>query len=451
MSDDPFADPPEEDRTMMRPRPGGGRAAPPSGGPAPGSRTAPIGATRLPASLASIGVNPLTAAAAPLLAAAIRLRGRVQHPNPDELHLNLVQAVREFEKRALSTGLDTRSLRGARYALCATLDDLVLSTPWGSQSIWNTQSLVSIFHNETSGGERFFDILEQMQKEFGRHRDVVELMYICMALGFEGRYRVLPRGAAALAELRDSTYRMIRHGRGDFERDLSVHWRGVETGYRPLAQRVPLWMIGSVTALLAAVIYLFFNFSLAAGSDDVYAGLRSLPPSGPMLLPHPPVPQPPPAPPPPATVSATAPRLRKFLEPEIKQGLVQVLEDAQTITVRVINRNMFGSGEATLNPTYLPILDRIGTALQDEKGQVQVTGHTDNQPIRTVRFPSNWQLSQARADVVAKIIQGKLSDPGRVQAEGKADNEPIAPNTTPEGRQQNRRNDIILVKPAYAS
>ena len=79
---------------------------------------------------------------------------------------------------------------------------------------------------------------------------------------------------------------------------------------------------------------------------------------------------------------------------------------------------------------------------------MDVTGHTDNQPIHTVRFPSNYQLSQARADVVAKLIQAKLTDQSRVHAEGKADTDPMASNATPDGRQQNRRTDIILVKPA---
>ena len=90
-----------------------------------------------------------------------------------------------------------------------------------------------------------------------------------------------------------------------------------------------------------------------------------------------------------------------------------VLEDAQSITVRLTNRNMFGSGEATLNSGYDPLLARIGTALQDEQGPVTVNGYTDNQPIHTARFPSNFELSQARADAVARMIAAKLSDPKR--------------------------------------
>ena len=191
----------------------------------------------------TVGANALIAAAAPLLVAAARI-GRGRAPDPDQLRRSMVEAVREFETRAVATGLDTHSLRAARYALCATIDDLVLSTPWGSSSSWVTRSLTSIFHNEVTGGERFFDILEQMQKDPGRHAEVVELMYLCASLGFEGRYRVLGRGSAALTELRDGLYRGIRQRRGEFERELSPQWRGIDTGGRRLGWRVPLWLIG---------------------------------------------------------------------------------------------------------------------------------------------------------------------------------------------------------------
>jgi type VI secretion system protein ImpK len=107
---------------------------------------------------------------------------------------------------------------------------------------------------------------------------------------------------------------------------------------------------------------------------------------------------------------------------------------------------MFGSGSAELNASYVPLLTRLGEALNDEKGSVQVNGYTDNQPIHTVQFPSNWQLSQARADAVAKVLTAHLTDPKRVKAVGKGDDDPIAPNTTADGRQSNRRTEIVVVK-----
>lgn len=440
MSDDPFAEQPEMEATVVRPIPGGKPAA----APGPAAKPAPGPLLPLPA----VGRSPLLAAAAPLLATAIRIGERGSHPDPDQLRLRMIDAVREFEGRALATGLDTRSLRAARYALCATIDDLVLSTPWGSHSSWTGQSLTSTFHNEVFGGERFFEILEQMQRDLGRHSEVVELMYLCTSLGFEGRYRVMSRGIAALTELRDSVYRTIRQRIGDFERELSPHWRGVPAAHKPLSQTVPLWAIGLGTVAAACLIYLGFNFSLAGASDVAFAQIAGLPPNGAIGVPRTaPTPVPPP---PPAPLPVAAHSVHKFLEPEIKEGLVQVFEDAQAATVRLTNRNMFASGEATLNPSYLPLIARIGQALETENGEVIVDGYTDNQPIRTVRFPSNFQLSQSRADAVAKLLAGHLSKPGRVHAEGKGDSDPIAPNNTLEGRRQNRRTDIVLMRAASA-
>ncbi len=330
----------------------------------------------------------------------------------------------------------------------------MLSTPWGAASHWGAQTLVSIFHNEVTGGERFFDILDQMQQDLGRHSEALELMYLCMALGFEGRYRVLPRGIAALAELRDSVWRTIRQRRGEFERDLSPHWPGQAATHRPLSQRIPFWALGVGSLALVCVVYLLFNFALAGASDVAFTQLSGLPPNGPIAVTRAAaaVPVPPP-PPPPASVVQTSvsSKLHQFLAPEIKAGLVTVFEDPQSVTVRLAGRTMFASGDSALAPSYLPLLTRIGDALQDEKGSVLVNGYTDNQPIRTVRFPSNFQLSQARADEVAKVIAAHLKDPGRVHAQGKADADPIAPNTTPEGRQANRRTEIVLVYPPAAS
>jgi type VI secretion system protein ImpK len=369
-------------------------------------------------------------------------------PDLDRLRRGMVEAIRAFETEALHTGLDTRSLRAARYALCATIDDLVLSTPWGASGAWAAQTLTSIFHKEVSGGEGFFDILEQLQKDLGRHGEVVELMYLCTSLGFKGRYRVLPRGETALAELRESLYRTLRQRRGEFEHDLSPRWKGLATGFRPLAQRVPFWLLGLGTVAAACIIYVVFDFSLAAASDISFTELSALPPMGAVAVPRQAL-APVPAPPPPPAAAVLLPAvvdLHKFLEPEVKAGLVQVLEDPQSITVRLLNRNMFGSGSATLNSSYLPLLGRIATALKTEKGDVLVNGYTDNQPIHTVQFPSNWQLSQARAEAVAKVLAAGLGDAKRVRAVGKGDSDPLASNATAAGRQQNRRTDVVLLR-----
>ena len=443
MSDDPFAEPTDSDRTMIRPRPGGG-----GGRPAAAPMTASQGGGGTAVAVPAVGSNKLVAIAAPLLAAAIRIvsvRGAA-NPDPEQLRRGMVTEMRGFERNALTTGLDTRALRAARYALCATIDDLVLSTPWGAASSWSQQSLTSIFQNEVTGGDRFFEILEQMQKDLGHNGEVVELMYLCTSLGFEGRYRVMPRGTAALTELRDGVYRLIRTRRGDFERELSPHWRGTDLGYRTLRQRIPFWAIGAGTALMAALIYLVFNFMLAGRSDIAFAQMYGLPPHGTPVIPRVEMTAPPPPPPVAAAPSNLSAKLHEFLAPEIKSGLVVVLEDAQSVTVRLTGNTMFGSGTATLNSSYNPLLARIGTALEDEKGRISVVGYTDNQPIHTARFPSNFELSLARAQAVAQVVETKLSNPKRVKAIGRADADPLASNATADGRQKNRRTEIVLTR-----
>ena len=443
MSDDPFAEPTDSDRTMIRPRPGGG-----GGRPAAAPMTASQGGGGTAVAVPAVGSNKLVAIAAPLLAAAIRIvsvRGAA-NPDPEQLRRGMVTEMRGFERNALTTGLDTRALRAARYALCATIDDLVLSTPWGAASSWSQQSLTSIFQNEVTGGDRFFEILEQMQKDLGHNGEVVELMYLCTSLGFEGRYRVMPRGTAALTELRDGVYRLIRTRRGDFERELSPHWRGTELGHRTLRQRIPFWAIGAGTALMAALIYLVFNFMLAGRSDIAFAQMYGLPPHGTPVIPRVEMTAPPPPPPVAAAPSNLSAKLHEFLAPEIKSGLVVVLEDAQSVTVRLTGNTMFGSGTATLNSSYNPLLARIGTALEDEKGGISVVGYTDNQPIHTARFPSNFELSLARAQAVAQMVETKLSNPKRVKAIGRADADPLASNATADGRQKNRRTEIVLTR-----
>ncbi len=140
------------------------------------------------------------------------------------------------------------------------------------------------------------------------------------------------------------------------------------------------------------------------------------------------------------------PKLRQFLAPEIAQGLVTVDGNAQRVMVRIKNRGMFPSGSATVDARFQDILRRIGDALRDEPGAVQVLGHSDNQPIRTVRFPSNHALSEARAQAAMEVIVAANGTPARFRAQGRADAEPLAPNTTPEGREENRRIEVVLLR-----
>ena len=446
MSDNPFSEPDDGERTIIRPVPGGRQPkvpVPPE--PAAAAVPSPTAAAAPAADGVegvAMGLGPLVAAAAPLLQLLARLRNTVNQPDPGDLRERAVRAMRDFEQRARDAGVPLELLRPAHYALCASLDDVVLNTPWGATGIWDARSLVSTFHQEVRGGERFFDLLAQMRQNPGKFLPVVELMYLCMSLGFQGRYRLSSRGPAELDRLREETYALIVRQRQTAEPDLSPHWQGLAAPYRGPRPTVPVWVAASVSLAVLAGLFVWFSAALNARSDDLFARLLRAPPDHmPAIARAAPV-----EPPPPPVLPVVDP-LCTLLQPEVDQGLVTVLCTPPTPVVRIRNEGMFGSGSAVLAPRYVPVLERIGAALKGAAGRVQVVGYTDNQPIHTVPFPSNFKLSAARAQAAAAILAAAIGDPARISAEGRGEADPLNANRTPQQRAENRRIEIVLYRP----
>ena len=445
MSDNPFDEPGDTDRTrIIRPSPGGRSPAPPPR-PLPDAapRAAPAAGPAAVSALPSVGASPLLAAAAPLLQLLGRLRSVAAAPDPADLRARAVQELRHFETAAQATGLPPRTLRTAHYALCASLDDVVMNTPWGSTGAWAQGSLVATFHGNVSAGEGFFQALDELSRDPSGQLPLLELMYYCLSLGFEGRYRVLPRGASELEKRREQLYGILLRLRPAAETALSPRWRGVDAPYRPLRAALPFWVMAAGAAALLAVVFLLLSGVLERGSDAALAAAAMAPPTSmPEISRAAAVRAPPPPPASPGPSAAT--QIRRFLQAEIEQGLVTVTETAVTTRVQVRNTGVFPSGSASVRAGFLPLLNRIGEALNTEPGRVRVIGHTDNQPIHTVQFPSNFQLSNARAEAARTVIGHAMQDPARLSAEGRADLEPVASNYTPEGREANRRIEIVL-------
>ncbi|MCU7944030.1 MAG: type IVB secretion system protein IcmH/DotU [Candidatus Thiodiazotropha sp. (ex Cardiolucina cf. quadrata)] len=437
--DDPFGMKPNDtgDRTVIRPRPGGkGPAAqPPSSSQAPPAappqRTA--AAPRLPTRQ---GANKLEIAATSLLSLLGRLRETPSHPDPAALKNSIIEKFRIFERTAEDLGVDKETIFWTRYVLCTTIDETVLSTPWGNQSLWRDQSLLVSLHNEAWGGEKFFQLLQKLLQNPAKNIELLEVMYICLSFGFEGRFRPLPDGYAQLQTLRDNLYRTIRNHHEEYERDLSGHWQGVYLKQNALVQYVPLWVVLAVSGVILLLMYSGFNLSLNVQSDPVHAELHNIARNVKTVVER----KPPPAPEPELT-------LRVLLANEITQGSVDVAEDYAEGSVRIAGDGLFASGSGAVKAQFLPLLNRIAAAMDQLQGEIVVEGHTDNIPIRSLRFPSNWHLSRARAESVAKIMASNLTKPGRIQSIGRGSAEPLASNDTGEGRARNRRVEITLIKP----
>jgi chemotaxis protein MotB len=138
--------------------------------------------------------------------------------------------------------------------------------------------------------------------------------------------------------------------------------------------------------------------------------------------------------------------LVKNLTDEVQKGQLQVRQYKDMLTVDVAEQLFFDSGRADLKDTGKDVLKKVGEALKgyDDK-VIRVVGHTDNVPIKTKLFPSNWELSVARATTVVRYLQETGIPPERMVASGRAEYQPVAENDTPEGRKKNRRIEITLI------
>ena len=435
--------PPQQDpdATMLVLNPGGRRAAAASSAqaqaPAPGPQH-DGGAGAVHTVLPGSGLNPLVRAANPLLDLVVPLRLSAQPQDLNALRERLAQAIRTFENDARAAGVDVESIAAARYALCTLLDETISGTPWGS-GVWGSRSLLVAFHNEASGGEKFFLVLQRLSQDPARHLDLLELMYLCLALGLEGRFRVAEGGQSQLTLLRERLLGLIRQHRGAQETALSPHWRGAEAKQASPLRTTPVWVFAAVACGVLLAAQLLASTLLNRDSDPVFAKLSALrqAQAAPVASATPATP-------------ATS-RTATFLAPEVARGLVTVTETPGRTTITLRGEGMFGSGSAEVNRDMVPLLERIGDALNTLPGKVIVVGHTDNtKPGLSARYPSNYDLSKARAGSVMNALAVRAGPESRYSAEGRGDAEPVVPNDSPAARARNRRVDLVVLAPANA-
>jgi type VI secretion system protein ImpK len=492
----------DDDKTVVVPTPGGRRPAPPpmpdlgdagpvpppppdyGGGYEPPPRFEPQG--RGPA-VPGTGINPLVAVASPLLTLIATLQKTERLADPMGLRARIEQQMRGLAANTQQARATPETLKAASYCLCTAIDEAVLRTPWGAGSDWRKYSLLRKLHGDAWGGEKFFEILGARMRDPGPNIDLLELLYICLALGFQGKYAMLDDGEAKRQQVTDNLYDVIRRQRGDIEHDLSPHWQNEEEARVTLEHPLPIWVVGAVAAAVLLSTYVGFRFFLAdtaAPTLDALAAVGRQAPS--------PVIEPPPSeereavvvvdsstgreivvvpaersvkpivPPPPPPAVDVAGELEGFLEPEIREGLVTVLETGTQITVRITapeGRSLFALGSARVSPPFDQVIERIRVGVaryqEDIPGDIIVVGHTDNIPIRrSLRFQDNYDLSLARAASVVELlsegaeprITKTIEKAGKGASEPVDGTDPVAGNRTAAQRAQNRRVEILIEK-----
>ncbi|QDQ25433.1 type VI secretion system protein TssL [Chitinimonas arctica] len=381
------------------------------------------------------GLNPLVRAAQPLLQLVPLLRLTMTPPTMEALRGQLMEMTKTFVADCQQQRIAVELLATARYCLCTLLDEVISATPWGGGGAWASRSLLVTFHGEAAGGEQFFKLLQRLAQDPKSNIDGLELCYLILALGLQGRYRLVEGGRGELEQLRAWLRQLIRGQRGVPEAELSPQWRGVVDRRSPLLRMKPLWLTLGLATLAVVLLYGGLRWRLESGNDTLLAELQQIG----LETPRKPV----------VAKPLLELRLAQLLAPEIAARLLSVQEGGDRSVVTLFGDGLFASGSAEVQPAYRPLLGRLTEALRTVPGRVVIAGHTDDRKLTSNRFGSNWQLSQARADAVLAILR-QAGQPERFLTQGRGELEPLVANDSPANQARNRRVVITVLAPGAA-
>lgn len=223
---------------------------------------------------AQTGINPLLTAAAALLILITKLKEQTVPLDTRPLYQELVHEIRAFETQAQTQSYRTESILIARYILCAVFDEFL-----AQHHEWQKHKLLSTFHGEEWGGERFFIILERLSTDPVTNIDVLELIYLCLSQGYLGKYQDMPQGKAELDDIIEKLYESIQWQRGNLNKRLVSSTATTHEQTTPLTfthHPLPAWLLISFTSALLLILYSGFNFMLGSNITPLYQQLNSI-------------------------------------------------------------------------------------------------------------------------------------------------------------------------------
>jgi type VI secretion system protein ImpK len=232
-------------------------------------RTAPR--STLDFQLQPSGSNKLLDLTMPLLGLAARIRDMPAFGSVEMLHARVTNEIENFQQEATALGYDDATILAARYCLCAMIDESVLSQSWGAESFWPERPMLSVFHNETWGGEKVFGVLDRVMDEAYRFPDLLEFIYFCLTLGFEGRYHVMHNGRAKLDHLIEAVWRQIEKHQGPAPARLVDPEPNILSQTQPMTWRVPVGVIALASLALLAVLHTVYDANLVSRIESIAA------------------------------------------------------------------------------------------------------------------------------------------------------------------------------------
>lgn len=374
------------------------------------------------------GLNDL----APFLVLATRLRLGQAGVDGAELLAGVGRDLRRVFELLPQRGWDVREANLAKFFVCCAVDNAALNSQFAST--WTGNQLTSSFFRTAAGGVQFFTNVEAMLKASPQARPplrLFELAYQCLICGFEGKYSAPNAPRDNIEDLKTRLRAVI----GEGGRISTANFLG--TGLpqpQPLAQRqwrLPVWSIAAVVAAACFALLFAYRFLLGTEAEAAIAKLEegSAQPLPALTTPATPVPQ----------QAAWIDRLRIVAG---KYGFA-VTQNGAKVDVTA-SGGLFASGSDQLRADLIPAYADIGRLLNEARGSVIVRGHTDQQPIASLQFANNKELSRARAKAVGQVVLGTLEDKTRVYTEALGDTQPLCRDAASDCMARNRRVEVVL-------
>ncbi len=221
--------------------------------------------------------NKLVKKADKIISLLIKIQKGGGYDDSEKLHKHLRQELDNFQHSLHTLGYDKESILISRYALTVSLDEAIFTTAWGQAIGWENNPLLQKAPQKTSADENFFIILERLCENPIAFIDVIELMYICLSLGFKGKFRNLLSEKNLLQEFIDNTYYIIRTCRGEFDKRLSPSMPYKKTSSAKHKRFfIPISTILILTLLILCGAYFSFGYFIKLFSNQLTQTLQTI-------------------------------------------------------------------------------------------------------------------------------------------------------------------------------
>ena len=221
-------------------------------------------------------INLLLDLSSGVIGLALRLRQLTSCNNIDLIYQQVVEDIIAIELHLNQSALDSANIFAWRYILCCFVDELVMGTAWGADSVWAEHSLLTRFHGETWGGEKVFSIISRLQTEPEQFQQLLYFAFICLSLGLQGQFKVIENGAVLHQQFLETLYQSLADAQSEDQSQLTDAKSSViKKKYRPVS-KIPLWSVYCLFVAILAAVYLSYVEALEQQTSILLSQLEQM-------------------------------------------------------------------------------------------------------------------------------------------------------------------------------